>query len=59
MPGLEPVPYPNDRYQSTLLWWDLESTHELADPRQRQLISQEAAQLDQADDRLVLMTATG
>jgi hypothetical protein len=59
MPGLEPVPYPNDRYQTTLLWWDLENTRDLADRRQWRLLSQEAAQLDQADDRLVLMNATG
>lgn len=34
MPDAEPVPYPDDRYRTLLLWWDRDRLPELASPEQ-------------------------
>lgn len=48
MSGLQPVPYPDDRYQTTLLWWSEDTLAVDADPRQWQRIQREWAQMHNA-----------
>jgi hypothetical protein len=45
MPGLEPIPYPTDEYQTTLLWWDADAIEQSATPRQWQAILAERSQM--------------
>jgi hypothetical protein len=49
--GLTPVPYPDDRYLTTMMWWDRASFADHADPAQLPRILAESAQL--TDDRVV------
>lgn len=46
--GLPPVPYPDDRYQTVLLWWDRDRLQELSDPGQWSLIVSERDELQAA-----------
>jgi len=57
MPGLEPVPYPSDRYRTTILWWDMRTVRQIADPRQWHLLVQEAATIDASQDLLLMVGA--
>lgn len=41
MAHLEPIPYPSEKYRTTLLWWDAERIGMDADPNQWSLIQQE------------------
>jgi hypothetical protein len=43
--GLAPVPYPDDRYQTVMLWWDRTVVPSLADPEQLRQIQRESEQL--------------
>jgi hypothetical protein len=43
--GLVPVPYPDERYQTTMMWWDFTKLHERADPAQLRRFRGEAAVL--------------
>jgi hypothetical protein len=45
MAGLEPIPYPSEEYQTTLLWWDAYRVRSHADPEQWSLIQQEQVDL--------------
>jgi hypothetical protein len=40
-----PVPYPDERYRTVMLWWDRQSLGELASPAQWSHIREEAVQL--------------
>jgi molybdopterin/thiamine biosynthesis adenylyltransferase len=42
---LAPVAYPDDRYQTVLLWWDLEALGKLAHPSQLARLAAETAEL--------------
>ena len=44
--GLRPVPYPDERYQTTLLWWDRQTVHADADAEQWRRIEFERIQLN-------------
>jgi hypothetical protein len=46
--GLPPVPYPDGRYQTVLLWWDRDRLEELSDPGQWSLIVREHLELQAA-----------
>lgn len=46
MEDLDPVPYPSDQYETTLLWWDREQIAEHAEPRQWSLIEAEALEIE-------------
>jgi len=46
MVGLEPIPYPSEAYQTTLLWWDAYRIGIDADPEQWSLIQQEQLQME-------------
>ena len=43
--GIAPVPYPDDRYRTVLLWWDRELVADLAAPAQLPRMIAEAAEL--------------
>lgn len=43
--GLAPVPYPDDRYETVMLWWDRTTVHSFADPEQLSQIKRESEQL--------------
>ncbi|MBY6681207.1 hypothetical protein HQ312_09080 [Rhodococcus sp. BP-316] len=43
--SVEPAVYPDDRYRTRALWWDLESYRDRADPRHVRRIDDAAAQL--------------
>lgn len=45
MSGLEPIPYPSEQYQTTLLWWDGYRVAGDADPGQWRLMQDEQVQL--------------
>jgi hypothetical protein len=46
--GLVPVPYPDDRYRTTVMWWDLAKLDERADPAQLRRFRSEAATLSKS-----------
>ncbi|HEX3815956.1 MAG TPA: hypothetical protein VHX59_24220 [Mycobacteriales bacterium] len=43
--GLSPVAYPDDRYQTMMMWWDFAKLDERADPAQMRRFRSEAAAL--------------
>jgi hypothetical protein len=43
--GLAPVPYPDDRYETVMLWWDRTIIHRMADPTQMGQVRRESEQL--------------
>lgn len=43
-PHLDPVPYPDDRYRTTMVWWDLDDLGPMA-PGEREALADEAEQL--------------
>ena len=45
MPGLAPVPYPDNRYETVLLWWERDNVARQATPEQWELIVRESATL--------------
>jgi hypothetical protein len=45
VPGLDAVPYPDDRYETTMLWWNRTTIGKFADPDQLALIERESHQL--------------
>ncbi|MCU1380252.1 MAG: Rv1355c family protein [Acidimicrobiales bacterium] len=45
MPDLAPVPFPDDRYRTLLLWWDRELVEHLSDADQWRRIADERRQL--------------
>jgi hypothetical protein len=44
--GLEPVPYPDDRYRTGMMWWDTATINVYGDPAQLRRFHAESAALD-------------
>jgi nitroreductase len=44
LPGIVPAAYPDKRYRTTMLWWDVETSLELSSIEQRQLFISECGQ---------------
>jgi hypothetical protein len=51
IPGVDPVPYPDARYQTVALWWNRDDLVHLAEPEQWERIVEEGEQLG-ADRRV-------
>ncbi len=49
--SLAPVPYPDDRYRTSMLWWDCETYAQTAERGQLRHIRAEGARLSNEDDR--------
>jgi hypothetical protein len=43
--AVAPVPYPDDRYETVMLWWDRLTVHRFADPEQLRQMQRESEQL--------------
>jgi molybdopterin/thiamine biosynthesis adenylyltransferase len=54
--GLVPVAYPDDRYETILLWWDRDRNEELSQPDQWSLIVEENAELAGSQTPTATMT---